>query len=80
MRQVETEHMQLHPYAADGANAFAEVDLRMARRMGQRHDRLARSTRDLLNTLAAITGKDYAEEALSVVHSLNFRSALGIFF
>jgi hypothetical protein len=40
----------------------------------------ARSTRDLLNTLAAITGKDYAEEALSVVHSLNFRSALGIFF
>ena len=25
-------------------------------------------------------GKDYAEEALSVVHSLNLRSALGIFF
>ncbi|MFZ3325567.1 MAG: hypothetical protein WA231_06565 [Methylocella sp.] len=40
----------------------------------------ARSTRDLLNALAAITGKDYAEEALSVVHTLNFRSALGIFF
>jgi hypothetical protein len=37
-----------------------------------RFDRLARATRDLLNTLAAITGKDYAEEALSVVHSLNF--------
>ena len=45
-----------------------------------RFHRLARSTRDLLNTLAAITGKDYGEEALSVVHSLNFRSALGIFF
>jgi hypothetical protein len=45
-----------------------------------RFDRLARSTRDLLNTLAAITSKDYAEEALSVVHSLNLRSALGIFF
>ena len=45
-----------------------------------RLDRLTRSTRDLLNTLAAITGKDYAEEALSVVHSLNLRSALGIFF
>jgi hypothetical protein len=45
-----------------------------------RLDRLARSTRDLLNTLAAITGKDYAEEALSVVHTLNLRSALGIFF
>jgi hypothetical protein len=45
-----------------------------------RFDRLARSTCDLLNTLAAITGKDYAEEALSVVHSLNLRSALGIFF
>ena len=29
-----------------------------------------------LNALAAITSKDYAEEALSVVHSLNFRSAL----
>src|SRR6202022_2430879 len=42
MRQVEAEHMQLHPYAADDANAFAEVDLRMARRMGQRHEDLAR--------------------------------------
>jgi hypothetical protein len=45
-----------------------------------RLDRLTRSTPDLLNTLAAITGKDTAEEALSVVHSLNLRSALGIFF
>jgi DNA invertase Pin-like site-specific DNA recombinase len=45
-----------------------------------RLDRLARSTRDLLNTLAAITGKNYGEEALSVVHSLNLRSALGLFF
>ena len=34
----------------------------------------------LFTTLEAITGKDYAEEALSVVHSLNLRSALGIFF
>ena len=34
----------------------------------------------ILTALAAITGKDYAEEALSVVHSLNLRSALGIFF
>src|SRR3984893_8885740 len=42
MRQVEAEHMQLHPYAADDTNAFAEVDLRMARRMGQRHEDLAR--------------------------------------
>src|ERR1700720_2699330 len=42
MRQVEAEHMQLHPYAADDAKAFAEVDLRMARRMGQRHEDLAR--------------------------------------
>jgi hypothetical protein len=30
-----------------------------------RLDRLARSIRDLLNPLAAITGKDYVEEALS---------------
>src|ERR1700724_278551 len=42
MRQVEAEHMQLRPYAADDANAFAEVDLLMARRMGQRHEGLAR--------------------------------------
>src|SRR3984893_5485217 len=42
MRQVEAEHMQLYPYAADDTNAFAEVDLRMARRMGQRHEDLAR--------------------------------------
>src|ERR1700720_4311917 len=42
MRQVEAEHMQLHPYAADDAKAFAEVDLRMARRMGQRHEDFAR--------------------------------------
>jgi hypothetical protein len=46
-----------------------------------RFDRLARSTRDLLNTLEAITGKDYAEEALSVVllicvaHSAYFSKA-----
>src|SRR5580704_17292831 len=42
MRQVEAEHMQLHPYAADDANAFAEIDLRMARRMGEWHEDLAR--------------------------------------
>ena len=54
--------------------------VRKTSRLMPRLDRLARSTRDLLNTLAAITGKDYAEEALSVVHSLNLRSALGIFF
>ena len=42
MRQVEAQDMQLHPYAADDTNAFAEVDLRMARRMGQRHEDLAR--------------------------------------
>src|ERR1700738_3881386 len=35
--------MQLHPCAADDANAFAEVDLCMARRMGQRHEDLARA-------------------------------------
>src|SRR6202040_2489282 len=43
MRQVEAEHMQLHAYAADDAKAFAEIDLRMARRMGQWHEDLARS-------------------------------------
>ena len=56
----------------------------LVRRSGFTGPPVTRSTgwraRDLLNTLAAITGKDYAEEALSVVHSLNLRSALGIFF
>jgi hypothetical protein len=42
MRQVEAEHMQLHANAANDADAFAEVGLRMARRMGQRHENLAR--------------------------------------
>src|ERR1700730_12064669 len=43
LRQVEAEDMQLHANAADDADAFAEVDLRMARRMGERHENLARS-------------------------------------
>src|ERR1700730_5924705 len=43
LRQVEAEDMQLHAHAADDADAFAEVDLRMARRMGERHENLARS-------------------------------------
>ena len=42
LRQVETKHTQLHAHAADDADAFAEIDLRMARRMGQRHEDLAR--------------------------------------
>ena len=40
MRQVEAEDMQLHPHAADDANAFAEVDLGMTRRVGKRHENL----------------------------------------
>src|ERR1700730_7911019 len=43
LRQVEAKDMQLHANAADDADAFAEVDLRMARRMGERHENLARS-------------------------------------
>ena len=27
LRQVETKHMQLHPHAANDADAFAEIDL-----------------------------------------------------
>jgi hypothetical protein len=42
LQQVETKHTQLHAHAADDADAFAEIDLRMARRMGQRHEGLAR--------------------------------------
>jgi hypothetical protein len=42
MRQVETKHAQLHAHAADDTDAFAEIDLRMARRMGQWHEGLAR--------------------------------------
>src|ERR1700730_2773000 len=36
--------MQLHAHAADHADAFAEIDLRMARRMGERDEDLARSS------------------------------------
>ena len=43
LRQVETKHMQLHAHAADDADAFAEIDLRVARRMGERDEDLARS-------------------------------------
>ena len=32
--------MQLHPLAANDPDRFAEVDLRMTRRMGQRHEHL----------------------------------------
>ena len=42
MRQVEAEDVQLHPHAADDADALAEVDLSVSRRMGQRHINLAR--------------------------------------
>jgi hypothetical protein len=37
LRQLEAEHMQLHPHAADDADALAEIDLRMARRVSERH-------------------------------------------
>ena len=43
MRKVEAENVQLHPHAADDANAFAEIDLSVARRMGERNKHLARS-------------------------------------
>jgi hypothetical protein len=42
MRQVEAENVQLHPHAADDADAFAEVDLSVARRKSERHVSLAR--------------------------------------
>ena len=43
MRQVEAEHMQLHPHAADDADAFAKIHLRVTRRMSERHEDLARA-------------------------------------
>ena len=51
LRQVEAEDMQLHAHAADDADAFAEVDLRMARRMGERHENLARSGAGVPNVI-----------------------------
>ena len=42
VRQVEAEHMQLHPHAADDRDAFAEIDLRVTRRMRERHEDLPR--------------------------------------
>jgi hypothetical protein len=43
LRQVETKHMQLHAHAADDADAFAEIDLRVAGQMDERDEDLARS-------------------------------------
>jgi hypothetical protein len=43
LRQVETKHMQLHAHAADDTDAFAEIDLRVAGRMDERDEDLARS-------------------------------------
>jgi hypothetical protein len=43
LRQVETKRMQLHAHAADDADAFAEIDLRVAGRMDERDEDLARS-------------------------------------
>jgi hypothetical protein len=37
--------MQLHPHPADDADAFAEIDLGVARRMGERNKNLARPVR-----------------------------------
>ena len=43
LRQVETKRMQLHAHAADDTDAFAEIDLRVAGRMDERDEDLARS-------------------------------------
>src|SRR6202035_2243955 len=44
LRQVETKRTQLHAHAADDADAFAEIDLRVAAgRMDERDEDLARS-------------------------------------
>lgn len=43
MRQVETEHMQLHCGAADYGDAFAKIDMSMARRMDERNKHHARA-------------------------------------
>jgi hypothetical protein len=37
MRQVETEHVELHAHATDHADAFAEIDLRVAWRREPEH-------------------------------------------
>jgi hypothetical protein len=42
LRQVEAGGMQLHPHAADDADAFAEIDLGMAGPMRKRDEKLAR--------------------------------------
>ena len=42
-RRLETKRMQVHAHAADDADAFAEIDLRVAGRMGERDENLARS-------------------------------------
>ena len=45
MKQVsDIQHMQLHAHAADDADAFAEIDLRVARGMGEPDEDLNRET------------------------------------
>jgi hypothetical protein len=41
-QRAGAKHMQLHSHAADHADAFAEINLRLTRRMGKRHEDLAR--------------------------------------
>jgi hypothetical protein len=40
MWQVEAEHMQLHPHAANEGDAFAKIDLCGARRMSEWNENL----------------------------------------
>jgi hypothetical protein len=68
MRQVETKHAQLHAHPADDADAFAEIDLRMARRMGQWHEDFARPAAGDPNVILHDRGADQAQFAYAEAH------------
>ena len=40
MRQVEAEYIQLHPHVANEGDAFAKIDLRVARRTSEQNENL----------------------------------------
>ena len=51
MRQIHVEHVHLLTHPADHADRFSEIDLRVPRRMDERHERLAGSELPLVDVI-----------------------------
>ena len=68
VRQAHEEDMQLATHAADHADRFAEVDLSMTRRMGERHELLSRALASFPNIVRH--DRDAAGKAVLVAQTL----------